>query len=738
MLVINADYTACLDPTPVSPESPSQKHPLQSQLSQKLQPGLETERFGQDETLNTTSAGPQRYSSNFTAFSQNAQHYSKSDILPANQAQKSYPVVLITPPPSETRQSGYVDVTLPDDEYGIKSQAILSRKRKCASEHDDNESATKLHDQRAISDEELRQLQNLIQDIFEADDELPPNNAGTDAGKSSQFFIASICESQGLNSLAPAIQVKLESLLQKVISHGRYAEIPAESLSRLQTLCEGALSIAETSEFDVHDMSDQDDDCKWVHGIEELNLGLRSARTILRIMTGGREEKDLYPEELIQNIVRVVEKALKSCITPIVESRSSGQDSAIFAVAFRHRKLVSQLFYDVNKAMGLLEDILGRFEIAETILSTLEFLTTPLLFVENAHNEKESVLGIQKFESLRRSAMDIIAEIFSHFPDQRRDLFNGILTSLQKLPVNKLHARQYKLTEGKSIQLVSALILRLIQISATSNSNTKHRKDVIPSADDQKESSVSDSEVEEGRPRIYDQYSSDESSASEKPSQHHMAVRQLAKTANFLSDSAARNAQYVVGFYVDRAMNAPKTGDQPHRQLLDMFAEDLIVVLGLPEWPAAELLLRALLIKMVVIAEKAKSNAPAKGMALELLGQMGSAISDLVTHTRQLAKTLDNHDSSFSSYLMQLLDDYMDAKLENTELLGLQGPYHAVFDYLHQQRFGDKLIASAHGYFLTQWAKTISTGNLMVRGKTESLAKKLLTAISRVDQMLPE
>ena len=59
----------------------------------------------------------------------------------------------------------------------------------------------------------------------------------------------------------------------------------------------------------------------------------------------------------------------------------------------------------------------------------------------------------------------------------------------------------------------------------------------------------------------------------------------IIENANELSSTAARDAQYVMGYLVGRAMTASKTGDQPYRHLLDMFAEDFILVLSNAEWP---------------------------------------------------------------------------------------------------------------------------------------------------------
>ena len=281
-----------------------------------------------------------------------------------------------------------------------------------------------------------------------------------------------------------------------------------------------------------------------------------------------------------------------------------------------------------------------------------------------------------------------------------------------------------------SVQLVSALILRLVQTSAqTTISKDSAVKDrALPVSDEELPL-----EARKGR-----EGSSSEESESGPKSGYDDALQQLSKTASPLSDSAGKSAQYVVRFFVSRAMTAPKTGDQPHRHLLDIFCEDLISVLGQPEWPAAELLLRALLVHMVEIAEKPKFTAPAKNMALELLGLMGSAISDLVANTRHLARGVENDESEFSAYLRQMLDEYMEGALESGELLGWQGPYRAVVEHLQPHESDDSQVKSAQSYYLVQWGKAVAGGGLPAGPKSEKLAVQLCHSLSSSEWVTSE
>ena len=692
-----ADDTHPSDPTPSSPGSTSSEATITVQTPQKKLPD--------------TPATPQRLLYNETAYAINAQINAAVSALPTPERIKSYPVVIVPPLPASPQHSEYI--TFPNEGLESGSKGGQSLKRKRGDEQGGVRGTTQIKDQRAVSNEASRSLQELIRDIFEAEDRLQSDVPGTSSDEVRSFFVSVDNDDKTFTTLAPAVHVKLDLAIQKVISCGRFSDVSVDQLCRVQKLCEGALIAAEAEESSLEFDLTEDNTTQWLQRIDIMDSGLRAARTITRIMAGGREEKQLYSEELLQSVVSVVRKATDSYIVPVVESRSSGSGTKTFQIASAHRKNVSTLMHGAGKVLKILAGLLVKVEVAETTITAVEFFLTRLLFVENAHSEKESVLGIQKFEALRRIAMDIIAEIFSRYPEQRTFLFDEILTSLQKLPVTRQNARQFKLKDGKSIQLVSALIIRLVQTSGMRSTSASglRRNQSSPEANGESHSDSEpsdDEEDEESRGVSHNPISIRKSDDLDK-TPPGSAVQRLFHETKSLSESAAKSAQYVVQFVVSRALTATKTGDQPHRQLLDIFAEDLIAVLGSPEWPGAELLLRILLIQMIGLADQNKGPAPAKTMALEMLGVMGSAISDLAANTRQSAKFLESDEAQLSGSLTQMLDDCLDGRLEDKDLLGWEGPYRAVMVYLQSLDLGDLQTVSAQGYYATQWAKSLSS-----------------------------
>ncbi len=305
-------------------------------------------------------------------------------------------------------------------------------------------------------------------------------------------------------------------------------------------------------------------------------------------MSGGREEKQLLSEELLQSITQTLKKAV-NCIVPVVEARSSGTRSFLFERASSYRKSISQLLHDTNKIMGLLVKLISRAELSDTVITPLEYCAIGLLFIENASNEKDSVLGIQKFEVLRRSAMDIITIIYSRYLSQRTFLFTELISSVQKLPVGNQAKRHYRLAHGRSIQIVSALIMQLVQTSGTSLPVSKgSKRKAATNGDDRREirdtSNESDEETQEaGQSEDSDDSAVGSDEAGEATMHRSPEMHKLCKIADEICNSAAINASYAAQYLVKRAQTSSKSGDQPHRQLLDIFVEDLLAVLNAPQ-----------------------------------------------------------------------------------------------------------------------------------------------------------
>ena len=570
-----------------------------------------------------------------------------------------------------------------------------SRKRK-RSDTEDRET----NDQRAVANAALQSLKEVLWEIFETEDDF---DASAD-GLISNNVLTSVRGSDGdLITITRTANVKLESSLHKAISLGKFKSISVEDITRIQKLSMGGIIAAESLDGRIESGWGDDDAASWLESIEVIETAFRSARTILRTMTGGREEKHLYSEELLQGVITLLTKVTDSCLVRVVESRSSGDSADVFRTATANTKVLSHLLHSASKVMNLLLEIVSREGFAEKPINDILFFVIRLLFVENSPSEKDSVFGIHKFEAFRRTATNIISQIFARYGDQREFIIREVLESLQKLPTGKQHARQYKLPDGRRLQLTSVLLIRLVSTSGTPGlpATRKKSRRLLPDLDDV---AVEDGD-EDGRGDPEENDSSDDDQPlSKTANSKYFMQEKMRHLARDLYDAASHSAQKIINFLVFRASTCSKTGEQPHRHLLDMFVEDLVAVLSLPEWPAAELLLRALVGRMIEVAESSQSLAPAKNMALEILGIMGCAILDVTAKAKQTSRTLETDDSKLSEQLSLQLENISNGVPDVWELAGRNGPYRMILEHLSE------IDSDVQGYHLSQWIKFMFWG----------------------------
>ncbi|OTA94480.1 hypothetical protein M434DRAFT_394751 [Hypoxylon sp. CO27-5] len=576
----------------------------------------------------------------------------------------------------------------------------LSVKRKRAAYDELEDSLGGELNQRELANAAFGDLRRCFQEIFSAEDRL------SDGHNSASHLVTLTNEQEPTMTIAA--HDKAQKQINRAISLGCFRQAPLDDLLRIQSLSEGSLKHADTLDFKLDETWGETEVGFWVQQLHDIEMGLKAARTSLRIMCGGREEKQLYSEDLIQQGLNLFRNVIGDIIIPTAELRSAGPTSNLFRLLTTHKKAISTLFTTCQKVFSLMSDLIVSIDLSETVVNTLEFVASRLIFVENAHTEKDSVVGVQKFDALRLVAMNVLSQIFLMNPAQREGIFNEILTSLEKLPIGKQSARQFKLSEGKSIQPVSALIMRLIQASAgkVDDRKEKLRGQMMQNiAGDDGDDDPSSTHGVNGKMETNYTIKTEESAAV----QHSTAIQELQALAKTLADGAYRNATYVVNFIVKRALKSTKSGDTPYRNLLDLFIEDFTTCLDSPDWPAAELLLRLTMYIMFQQVDGDKNAAPARNMALELLGVMAAAISRLRSHVRKTATNFEGTDSDeLGRWLADLTLNVLEGNMSMEKTVSWLGPYRVVLEYLQDRLGDDPYLKGAISYLITDWGSQVT------------------------------
>ncbi|KAJ5699913.1 hypothetical protein N7536_002926 [Penicillium majusculum] len=594
-------------------------------------------------------------------------------------------------PPSSSQLS----VVIPIKTVPQHSDYANAQKLQLKSHDQDTMAAVRLRDQKEEADAALQKLQDLLHEVFEAEDQIEPDTSTPPTSDTPNpiFVNPTSLEVHGL-ILSSDAHTRLQKALRKVAGFDRLQDIPSDYLNRIQKLCEKPIIAAQSLDIGLGDSPSELESQEWLSKIEDELNALFAIGTLLQTMSGRQTERDLCPEDLIEAIPTVLNQLFDHCIIPAVESRPGGKDGQHFHFFSAQKRIIGTLVHQSKKVLTLFAEFLSRIDVSEGTITAAEFFAAKLIFVENAHNDKDSALGYQKYEPARRGAMDVLAKVFSKYPEQRPFILDEILVSLEKLPTTRQNARQFKVADGKNIQLLTALVLQLVQTTALETpSRSKTKRRIKEQANDDDDELMGD-----GENHANGESDDDESDES---------LERLANKANRLYDNAMRSAQYIVNFIVQRAMNSTKTGDQPYRNILDLFTQDLINVLGSADWPAAELLLRILTLRMIQITDQDKSAATAKSMALELLGWMGSAISDLIATAQHMLPALEDSDSELTDYLKQQFEEFSSGALHHQDIITPTGPYRIALEHLLQDKNSDNWqLTSARGYYLAQWAKT--------------------------------
>ncbi|KAF2492026.1 hypothetical protein BU16DRAFT_491330 [Lophium mytilinum] len=628
--------------------------------------------------------------------------------LPGNNVStpKKVPQVLVPGLPSSSRREDYQSFAYLDEQDGP-----LSHKRKRPEA--DEDAVTVTFNQQQKADKKKEELQTLLDDIFEAEDMYEFESSLSPEAR--EYITVKEVGHVDAPVLTKDAQRTINTKLQPVLDAGRFSEISVDDILRLQKLCKRRIDSIDTVSLDIDSEREGERLKDWLS--QDVEHALEAAKILLKTMTAGRVEKKIYSEGMVGSVVNALNRTLGSMII-IAESRPK---SAIFDVSTKHEK-VPELLQKSGKILELLGELVVTVQVAESAVTSTEDLSTRLLFAENATSEKDSALGIKRFEVVRSIAMDVLANIFARYEERRSSALTDVLNSLGKLSVDRRSARQYKMADGRAIQLVSALLMRLVQTNATiSNAQQTGKGRLIHSSkeDDEHEDGEDSSKSSDG-----------DASRKKKPNKAaNLSSLSLAKIAGRFHDEAQMATDFVVKHLVERAKETTKSADLPFRNLMDIFTEDFLNVLGSPEWPAAAIFLHKLsqYMTFIIVDKKKQYSVQAKTMALDILGIMGSGLIDLQVRLGKDAQKLDKRQSTLSGLLSQvgeqlseqLLDQLSSqlsgnsSKLDTSvtipskaDLLDFEGPYRIVLEYLrHSTRSEDR--RSAQGCYTQRWASDL-------------------------------
>lgn len=395
------------------------------------------------------------------------------------------------------------------------------------------------------------------------------------------WFVYSASENEPC--LANAILVKLDDYIRRVSHSEFFNNIDIEKIKTLFQMLEisirnGDDSILPASKLLELELS------KVEQNLHIIDNSLKAMKVFFRIWLSGRPEKELFSEDLLTLITGFYWKIFDTQFLPLCEEELSSHPIMQF------RGIFASICHDLIRISNYFSEFISIAHLNETSVTKLEFLTIRIIFQEVSTKQKDMIVTATNMSSLRASTMVLISAIYGNFPEQQGFILDEILSNFTKLNGPK-NSRVYQLPNGSTIQLITALITRLIQTTGPIDKELFQVPLEI----------LSQEEILDKKLQVTD-----------------LCSKRITK--------ASKSAAEIVQYLISRAMKTTKSGDSPFRLLIDYFTEDLSKLLYNPDWPAAELLFSTMASLLMKILDDDKEGVLASTMALELLATIGSKI----------------------------------------------------------------------------------------------------------------
>ncbi|KAL5350948.1 Sister chromatid cohesion protein 2 [Pseudogymnoascus australis] len=465
--------------------------------------------------------------------------------------------------------------------------------------------------------------------------------------------------------------------LRKVLALGSLSHLPLEYILRLQKLCESCLNAAQITELKLEDKQEMEQ-----HALIS-DCGLLSGHILLLIRSGGHPEMQSCFGNVFQTVSNALRNVLETCIIPTNQLQVSAATEPFAA-----------LISTCEQTLELLATLGGVIMFPTTVLDALESTAFLLLFADNGE-------GKTRLKKLRTTAIDLLVQVFLYYPSQRSSIVNEIIISLNQ-------------TKG----FQGSRDIKLLKGEVFNEGNTSSASELALEAD---RSKALRTEVKQR---------SSKNTKKGKPT----PPEALSALVSPLLETATNIATQITDFVIGRAISSSKIREESFRNLLCIFVEDFARSFDCPEWPAAELLLRLILFRMIRLLEADETTSTVKLMAVDVLGLIGTAISGLnfnIRHTTISEKSKTN----FSWYPKNIMGGPLQFKPRLEDITSLGGAFHASVAFLTLRSAPQ--IHGAVGYLTAQWAfSTYDSTGIDTDPKNNTQERSLLVA--KLQMMIAE
>ncbi|CAH1393670.1 unnamed protein product [Nezara viridula] len=443
----------------------------------------------------------------------------------------------------------------------------------------------------------------------------------------------------------------------KLKTLGAMESIPTDKTTRLLTILER--NIRDGSKVTpISDPNDGEDERKlFVElAMERVMRAVDASLTALYILTSPNMHKQVYLEDVIDRIIIFTKYQLHNTVFPVFDPvyRVQSKDKDGYLGSGRKKrgqskevreKTVLLLYQKLTEVVTLLAELLDIQKLTDNAVLHASSMGISPFFVEGVSD-------------LQLSSLKLVTTIFSKYEKHRKLLLDDILASMARLPSSKRSLRSYRLNVDEQIQMLTALVLQLVQCMV-----------VLPHNLDNKQECDFDPDV---------------------------IIVSKFKTAR----STASNFLYV---FLNKCSS--KSEEIDYRPLFENFVQDLLTTVNKPEWPAAELMLSVLGNLLVNNFVNKSLEMSLRVASLDYLGVVAARLRKDAVVSQLKLSTIDQIIKEVQMEEMKDEEGYAkgDIKPVENDEERTQFLQRVLLDYLAMRGQQEPVLSHARHFYLAQW-----------------------------------
>lgn len=326
----------------------------------------------------------------------------------------------------------------------------------------------------------------------------------------------------------------------------------------------------------------------------------------------------IFPSfDAVYTVVETSKSSKKSSAGSGGASSSSANNQKKKGKGGGHLRGINTIYTKVVDLTKVLVTIVQKFQFVDTIVIHASSIGVEPFFVDN-------------IDTLQFVCLDLVTTIFQNekYSKHRSNILADILSSLDRLHSSKKHLRPYKLANnGGSIQMVTALVLQLIQCSV-----------VLPDAMYEEAPARRTAHAVSATPGRGKKGKGGHVDAAPEEPTRAVAVEKDLYIGEKCETAISIGANFLQVFL---GKCKPRSGETDFRPLFENFIHDLLTTVNKPEWPASELLLTLLGTLLVKNMSDKSVEQSIRVVSLEYLGIVAARLRKDAVESRCKVSTMD-------------------------------------------------------------------------------------------------